>query len=310
MKNFALTGAAGYVAPRHMNAIRATGNRLLAAVDPHASVGVLDDYFPSVRFFTEVERFDRHLEKLRRHASDQAVHYVSICSPNYLHDAHVRLALRLGATAICEKPLVISPWNLDQLSQIETETHGRVYTIMQLRLLPQLLALKVRLGSEGGRRHHVKLDYITRRGPWYHSSWKGSEQHSGGLAMNIGVHLFDLMLWLFGPCQGVTVHGRARDKMHGTLELERADVTWFLSVDAVDLPASARRQGRAAHRSLSVDGESLEFSSGFADLHTRSYGEILAGRGFGIEEARPAIELIHRVRHTAVSPRPRLAHVV
>lgn len=299
MKNFALTGAAGYVAPRHMKAIKATGNRLVAAIDPHTSVGILDSYFPEARFFTEVERFDRHLEKLRRRNDDDRVHYLSVCSPNYLHDAHVRLGLRTGATVICEKPLVISPWNLDQLAEIESETGRRVYSILQLRVLPALIELHERC-SKLTERKEVRLDYMSRRGPWYHTSWKGSPEHSGGLAMNIGVHLFDMLLWLFGPCEKLTVQQAESAKMRGVLELERARVSWFLSVDQHDLPEDVRAEGGYAFRSLTMDGESLEFSPGFTDLHTRSYEEVLAGRGFGIEDTRPAIELIHRIRHAPI----------
>ncbi len=302
MKNFALTGAAGYVAPKHMKAIRETGNQLVAAVDPHASVGVMDSFFPQSRFFTEVERFDRHLEKLRRKSDEERVHYLSVCSPNYLHDAHVRLALRVGAKAICEKPLVISPWNLEQLVELEAEYESEVYTILQLRLLPQLIALRDKLNNSSNReKAEVRLDYVTRRGPWYHVSWKGSEAHSGGLAMNIGVHFFDLLLWMFGSCDKVEVNLNESHRMAGVLELEWARVRWFLSVDSDDLPEKVKQEGGYAYRSLTIDGEALEFSPGFTDLHTRSYEEILAGRGFRIQDARGAIQLIHRIRTTDLS---------
>jgi UDP-N-acetyl-2-amino-2-deoxyglucuronate dehydrogenase len=295
-KNFALIGAGGYVAPRHMQAIRDTGNELVAAVDPRDSVGVLDRFFPRTRFFTEIERFDRHLEKLRRRAEDERIHYVSICSPNHLHDAHVRLALRARAHAICEKPLVVNSWNLDQLAALEAEFERSVSTVMQLRYHPALVELKRRLASEPPReRAEVVLTYVTPRGPWYHVSWKGSAEKSGGLAMNIGVHFFDILLWLFGPVERSEVHFARPEKTAGTLELERASVRWFLSIDAADRP-----QGPAPpwtpHRTLSIDGIEVPFSEGMEGLHTRVYEEILAGRGLGIGEARPSIELLQRIR--------------
>jgi len=297
VKNFALIGAAGFVAPRHLEAIQATGNRLLAAVDPHDSVGVLDNYFPEARFFPEIERFDRHLEKLRRRSEAERVHYMSICTPNFLHDAHVRLALRLRAHAICEKPLVINPWNLDQLAELEEDTGCRVYTVLQLRQAPALNDLRARLLEQSNPgMAEVELAYVTRRGPWYHSSWKGTDERSGGIAMNIGIHLFDLLMWLFGDVVDSELHMKRSDKMAGALQLERARVRWFLSVDAADLPAHCREQGSFAHRSLCIDGEETEFSRGFADLHTRVYEEVLAGRGYGIEEARSSIALVRRIR--------------
>jgi UDP-N-acetyl-2-amino-2-deoxyglucuronate dehydrogenase len=333
MKNFALIGAAGFVAPRHLQAIRDTGGRLVAAADPHDSVGVLDRFFPEVRYFPEFERLDRHLEKLRRGPESARVHWVSICSPNYLHDAHVRLALRIGADAICEKPLVISPWNLDQLAALEAESGRRVYTVLQLRLHPAVEALRAKLdpsplppsrngkgekessasvappllagegvGGRGSLRHDVELTYVTGRGSWYLQSWKGDAERSGGVAMNIGVHFFDLLLWLFGPVRAAAVHDSGPTRMAGTLELERARVRWLLSVDFADLPAGAGPGRPATHRVLAVDGEEIALSGGFEDLHTRVYAEILAGRGFGIEDARPSIELVHRLRQTEVTP--------
>jgi len=300
--DFALIGAAGYIAPRHMKAIRDTGNRLVAAVDPSDNVGVLDSYFPGCRFFTEVERFDRHVEKLRRNPDLSPVSYVSICSPNYLHDAHTRLALRVGASAICEKPLVISPWNLDQLAEIEADSPGRVYTVLQLRLLPSLIELKKRIdATPAGEVVDVDLTYITRRGPWYHVSWKGRPERSGTLAMNIGIHFFDLLQWLFGPSVENHVHLRELDKFAGTLRLEKARVRWFLSIDAADLPASVADAGGYAYRSITLDGTEMEFSTGFTDLHTRVYEDILAGRGYGLEEARAAIALVHDVRNVELS---------
>lgn len=294
--NFALIGVAGYVAPRHLDAIAATGNRLVAAVDTHDSVGILDRYGFDVQFFSEIERFDRHLEKLKRRSDADRVSVVSICSPNYLHDAHCRLALRVGADVICEKPLVINPWNLDPLAELEAETGRRISTVLQLRLHPQLVALRERLQAESsGRSHDVCLTYITGRGAWYHSSWKGTAEKSGGIAANIGIHLFDLLLWLFGPVVDLQVHLREHKRMSGFLELARARVRWFLSVDPGDLPFAAA-PGRSTYRSLVLDGEEVEFSDGFASLHTAVYREALAGRGFGIDEVRPATELVYRIR--------------
>lgn len=302
-KNFAITGAAGYVAPRHLHAIQQTGHRLVAALDPHDAAGVLDRYSFETRFFTEFERFDRHLEKLRRGADAERIHYLSICSPNYLHDAHIRLALRIGAHAISEKPLVINPWNLDALQELEQETGARVSTILQLRLHDRIVALKRELNAEPrGRPHDVCLTYVTARGPWYDVSWKGSDERSGGLATNIGVHFFDLLLWLFGRASQSEVHLRGARRMAGAIQLERAHVRWFLSAEGHDLPFAPEPGVRTSFRSITVDGEELEFSPGFADLHTRSYAEILAGRGFGIDEARPSIELVHAIRHAPVTP--------
>lgn len=297
MSNFALIGAGGFVAPRHMKAIRETGNQLVAAVDPHDAVGVLDSYAPKARFFTEIERFDRHLEKLRRRSEDERVHYVSVCSPNYLHDAHVRLALRVRANAICEKPLVINPWNLQPLAELEEETGCKVNTILQLRLHSAITTLEAQVRAESpDTKHEIELTYVTRRGPWYHTSWKGTEDRSGGVVTNIGIHFFDVLLWLFGSAQRNEVHVRHPARMSGTLELERARVRWFLSVSEEDLPESTRAAGRHAFRSMKIDGSEVDFSEGFTDLHTKQYEEILAGRGFGIADARPSIELVHAIR--------------
>jgi UDP-N-acetyl-2-amino-2-deoxyglucuronate dehydrogenase len=303
MNNFGLIGAAGYVAPRHLQAIRDTNNRLVAATDPHDSVGVLDAYFPEAKFFPEIERFDRHLEKLRRDGRGSGVQYLSICSPSYLHDAHVRLALRLHAHAICEKPLVINPWNVDALAELEAEADRRVYAVLQLRALPALVALKQRLEAEAeaGRRALVRLTYITPRGPWYHVSWKGDAQKSGGIVVNIGVHSFDLLLWLFGPVHEAVVHLSTPSRAAGTLELERAAVQWFLSVDPADVPLEQRASGSAAYRRLRVGDEELNLSDGFSELHTRVYQDILDGRGLGLAAARPAIELAHRIRQCPVT---------
>jgi len=302
-QNFALTGVAGFVAPRHLKAIQDTGNRLVAAVDPHDAVGVLDRYSLDARFFTEIERFDRHLEKLRRGPESERVHCVSICSPNYLHDAHIRLALRAGADVICEKPLVINPWNLDALESLQAETGRRINTVLQLRLHPELLALRERLAAGHGKDrngdpHDVCLTYVTARGHWYDVSWKGSDERSGGIVVNIGIHLFDLLLWLFGGVVASEVHTRERRRIAGYLELERARVRWFLSTDIADLPAAATSAARSTFRSISVDGGEIEFSDGFSDLHTRIYQDALAGRGFGIADSRPAIELAYRIKTT------------
>jgi UDP-N-acetyl-2-amino-2-deoxyglucuronate dehydrogenase len=303
MKNFAITGVAGFVAPRHLEAIRATGNRLVAAADPHDAVGILDRYAFDVRFFTEIERFDRHLEKLRRGPAEHRVDYLSICSPNYLHDAHIRMALRVNADAICEKPVVINPWNLDSLQELEAETGRRVYTILQLRLHPALLALREEIqNSPPDHRFRVKLVYITSRGGWYQVSWKGITERSGGLATNIGIHFYDMLLWLFGPARRTEVHVRDEWRAGGILELERADVEWFLSAQSKDLPPETSAAKKTTFRSITVDGREVEFSEGFTDLHTRSYEEILAGRGFGIGDARASIELARQVRELAVTP--------
>lgn len=297
MAHFALIGAAGFVAPRHMKAIKDTGNQLVAAVDPHDSVGILDAHFPGARFFTEIERFDRHLEKLRREKEEQQVDYVSVCSPNYLHDAHARLAMRVGAHAICEKPLVINPWNLDQLKAVEQDTGKRVYTVLQLRLHEQLKALKAKIDAEpAGKKHQVDLAYITRRGQWYNTSWKGDLERSGGVAMNIGIHFFDMLMWLYGKPEASAMHWRDRRRMAGSLELERASVRWFLSIDANDLPAEVVAKGGHAYRSITADGEEIEMSAGFNDLHTRVYEDVLAGGGFSIDDARPAVELVYNIR--------------
>jgi len=295
MKNFALTGAAGYIAPRHLKAIHETGNRLIAASDPHDSVGILDQFFPDAAFFTEFERFDRHLEMLRRGRKDEQLDYLSICSPNHLHDAHIRLALRVGADAICEKPLVMNPWNLDVLEDLEREYNRNVYTILQLRVHPKLIELRDKLQSSSGKRAQVKLRYITSRGTWYDYSWKGDIQKSGGVATNIGIHFFDMLMWFFGAVESSSVHVNDPRKIGGELELQNADVDWFLSIDRDDLPAEV--QGvQPTYRSITVDGEEIEFSGGFRDLHTVVYEETMAGRGFTIADARPAIELVHSLR--------------
>lgn len=309
MKNFAITGVGGYIAPRHLKAIYDTGNRLVAALDPKDSVGLLDRYSFDTRFFTEFERFDRHLEKLRRGAEEERVHILSICAPNYLHDAHCRLALRVGADVICEKPLVINPWNLDALEELEAEFGRRIYTVLQLRLHPKLLELRQRLLQETShQQHEVILTYITARGNWYHNSWKGDPDKSGGVATNIGVHFFDLLLWLFGEAGDCRVYHSDAERMSGFLELERARVRWFLSIDPADLPFPVEPGKKSTYRSITIDGQEVEFTDGFTDLHSRVYEETLAGRGFGIEAARPSINLVHCIRHASISSPNSMAH--
>jgi UDP-N-acetyl-2-amino-2-deoxyglucuronate dehydrogenase len=297
-KRFALIGAGGYIAPRHLQAIKDTGNILVAACDPKDSVGILDRYFFDVQFFTEFERFDRHAEKLRRKGTP--LDYVTICSPNYLHDAHMRFALRIGAEAICEKPLVLNPWNLDALAELEQESGKKINTILQLRVHPALIELRQKLLQEKAtKKHKVVLTYITSRGDWYLVSWKGQLERSGGLATNIGIHFFDLLIWLFGPVQQSEVHVAEQRKTAGFLELERATVQWFLSIDKSDLPRSAADQNKTTFRCITIDDKEVEFSEGFADLHTRVYEETFAGRGFGIEDVRPSITLAHDIRMAA-----------
>lgn len=302
-RNFALIGVAGFIAPKHLKAIRDTGNQLAAAMDPHDAVGVLDSYFAEARFFTEIERFDRYLEKLRRQRDTQPIEFLSVCTPNYLHDAHIRLALRVKAHAICEKPLVVNPWNLDQLGELEQDYQRRIYTVFQLRLHPVVQELKRTIEAEGDcSRREVCLTYVTRRGAWYHQSWKGAEEKSGGLVMNIGIHFFDLLLWLFGPVELSMVHLATPSRLAGYLILAGARVKWFLSIDANDLPAEVRAKGGYAYRSLTVDGQELDLSEGFTDLHTEVYRDILAGRGFGIQDSRPAIDLVHQIRYSREVP--------
>ena len=297
MKNFALIGAAGYIAPRHMKAIQATGNNLVAALDPNDSVGIIDSYFPAADFFTEFERFDRHIDKLRRGNTESEVDYVAIASPNYLHDSHMRFALRSGADAICEKPLVLNPWNIDGLQEIEKDTGCNVNTILQLRLHPAIIALREKARVErSSAKQDVDLTYITARGHWYLQSWKGDEKKAGGIATNIGVHFYDMLHFIFGDLQENIVHYSSPTKAAGYLEYQHARVRWFLSVDIDDVPEAVRAQGQRTYRSITVDGGEIEFSGGFTDLHTRSYEEILAGRGFGLEENRVAIETVAAIR--------------
>jgi UDP-N-acetyl-2-amino-2-deoxyglucuronate dehydrogenase len=308
-QNFAMTGVAGFIAPRHLNAIRDTGHQLVAAVDPHDAVGILDRYSFDTRFFTEIERFDRHLEKLRRGPLEGRVDWVTICSPNYLHDAHIRLALRVGANVICEKPLVINPWNLDALEELEAETGRQVCTVLQLRLHPVLVELKRQVTEAGAReKYEVCLTYVTARGGWYDVSWKGSAEHSGGVVTNIGIHFFDMLVWLFGDVESSQVHVREPKKASGRLELARANVRWFLSTDVRDLPFSAAPGSRTTFRSIAIDEKEIEFTEGFADLHTEVYREALAGRGFRIGDARQSIQLAHRIRTDALTSSRAGAH--
>ncbi|MDB5203112.1 MAG: gfo/Idh/MocA family oxidoreductase [Ferruginibacter sp.] len=296
MKNFVLIGVGGYIAPRHLKAIKDTGNNLLAAVDKHDSVGIMDSYFPEADFFTEFERFDRHVEKLRRQGTK--IDYVTVCSPNYLHDAHIRFGLRIGADVICEKPVVLNPWNIDALMEIEKETNHHVYTILQLRLHPAIIALREKiLSSPSATAHEVDLNYITSRGHWYHTSWKGDVQKSGGIATNIGVHFFDMLHWLFGDVKENIVSEHTAETAAGKLRFENANVNWSLSIDAGRLPEDVRLAGKKTYRTLKIDGEEFEFSEGFTELHTRSYEEILAGKGFPISETKPAIEIVQKIRN-------------
>ena len=295
MKRFALIGVGGYIAPRHLRAIKETGNVLVAALDPSDSVGILDSYFPETDFFTEFERFDRHLEKLRHEG--QGVDYVTICSPNYLHDAHVRFGLRIGADVICEKPLVLNSWNVTQLKEIAKETGGKVNTILQLRLHSAVVSLKERIDKLGdGKVHDIDLTYITSRGRWYMYSWKGDVKKSGGVVNNIGIHFFDMLCYVFGDVRGSVVNLNELSRAAGVLELEKARVRWFLSIDGGDLPDSVRAEKQRTYRSITIDGEDVEFSEGFGDLHTESYRQILSGKGFGPDVVRPSIEIVSDIR--------------
>jgi UDP-N-acetyl-2-amino-2-deoxyglucuronate dehydrogenase len=295
-KNFGLIGVAGYIAVRHLKAIKDTGNNLLASLDKFDSVGLIDNYFPHSDFFVEFERFDRHFDKLKR--TGTKIDYVSICSPNYLHDSHIRFALRHHADAICEKPLVLNPWNVDALQEIEKETGNRINTILQSRLHPKIIELreKIKKGPKN-KNYDIDLTYITSRGNWYYISWKGDVQKSGGVATNIGIHFFDMLSWIFGDVRKNIVHLSLSNKAAGYLELENARVRWFLSLDASDLPAAAIDKGQRTYRSITVDGEELEYSEGFTDLHTLTYKEILAGRGFGLDDARQSVEIAYSIRN-------------
>ncbi len=296
MKNFVLIGAAGYIAPRHMRAIRETGNNLVAALDKNDSVGAIDSYFPNAAFFTEFERFDRYLDKLKREGT--AIDYVSVCSPNYFHDSHIRFGLRIGADVICEKPLVLNPWNLESLRVIEQETGKKVYSILQLRLLDSLLELKRKVECTPGKIYDVNLTYLTSRGNWYYASWKGSMEKSGGIATNIGIHFFDMLNWIFGPLEYSEVHVHTHDRAAGYIELARARVKWFLSINYDTMPEAIRATGARTFRQITVDDEELEFSNGFTDLHTLSYQSVIDGIGFGLEESSDAVKIAYDIRKT------------
>lgn len=295
MKNFALIGAAGFIAPRHLKAIKETGNNLIAAVDKFDSVGIMDSYFPECHFFTEFERFDRHIEKIKLKGTP--LDYVSVCSPNYLHDAHIRFGLRQGATVICEKPIVLNPWNIDALQEKEKETGQRVYTILQLRLHPSIIALREKVAASPNLFREMDLRYITSRGRWYHTSWKGDVSKSGGIATNIGVHFFDMLCWIFGDVKDIEVLLHTSDTAEGVLHFEHARVKWFLSINENTIPEEVRTAGKRTFRKITIDGDAFEFSEGFTDLHTRSYEEILKGNGFGLEDTRKSIEIVSAIRN-------------
>ena len=298
MKNFALIGAAGYIAPRHMKAIKDTNNNLLAAFDKNDSVGVIDSYFPNADFFVEFERFDRHIEKLK-YEKELFLDFVSICSPNYLHDAHIRFALRSGADAICEKPLVLNPWNIDKLKKVEENQGKKIYNILQLRVHPSIIALKEKVkNANKDIKFEVDLTYLTSRGHWYYTSWKGDHTKSGGIATNIGVHFYDMLSWIFGDVQENIVHVHEKDRAAGYLEFENARVKWFLAINSDYLPQEIKEKGQTTFRSITIDGEELEFSGGFTDLHTMVYQDILEGKGYGLEAARTAIEIVHDIRNS------------
>lgn len=299
MKRFAITGVGGFVAPRHLKAIKECGGEVICALDIHDSVGIMDSYFPQAHFFTEFERFDRHIEKLKR--QKEGITHLSVCSPNYLHDAHIRLALRNGADAICEKPLVLTPWNLDALLELEKEYEKHIYTILQLRLHPKIKALREKIQQElkndPSKIYDLDLTYITSRGRWYFTSWKGDENKSGGLASNIGVHFFDMLLWIFGECKSLEVHFSSPQTKAGFLELKHARVRWFLSLDSSTLPPLAKQENKPTFRSLCINQDEFEFSDGFTDLHTESYREILSNRGFRAIQAQPSIALVYAIRN-------------
>ena len=295
-------GAAGFVAPRHFKAIKETNNDLLAAYDPHDSVGIIDSFFPKAHFFTEFERFDRHIEKLRLE-KHQAIDYVSICSPNYLHDAHIRFALRNNADAICEKPLVLNPWNAEKLLALENQTKHKIHTILQLRLHPSIVELKEKIKTQKSKKiHDIDLTYITARGYWYYASWKGSVEKSGGICSNIGIHFFDMLIWIFGDVISNTVHIMEHDRASGVLSLKNANIRWFLSINEDTLPKVVTEKEQRTFREIIIDDEKFEFSEGFTNLHTTSYEQILSGNGFSISETYKSLVLAHQLRHTNKTP--------
>tara|TARA_A200000113_G_scaffold219338_1_gene227966 strand:- start:61 stop:1026 length:966 start_codon:yes stop_codon:yes gene_type:complete len=294
-KNFALIGSAGYIAPRHLDAIKKTNNNLIASLDKSDSVGIIDSYFPNSSFFTEFERFDRHLNKLK-YDKGIKLDYTTICSPNYLHDSHIRTALRWQSNAICEKPLVLNPWNIDALKKIESETGKQVYTILQLRLHDSVIKLKEKINKQKGKVFDVDLTYITSRGLWYYASWKGNEDKSGGIATNIGIHFFDMLGYVFGKLKSNVVHLNKHDRASGFLEFENARVRWFLSINENLLPKNAVKNNLKTYRSISIEGEEFEFSKGFTDLHKSSYEMILKNEGFKLDENYQAIEIAYKIR--------------
>ncbi|MDB5281887.1 MAG: Gfo/Idh/MocA family oxidoreductase [Bacteroidota bacterium] len=296
MKNFALIGAAGYIAPRHLKAIKDTGNNLLAAYDPFDSVGMMDSYFPDAAFFVEFERFERHIDKHQRKGTP--FNYVSVCSPNYLHDSHIRFGLRIGADVICEKPLVLNPWNAEALMELEKETGKKINNILQLRLHPNVIKLKEKIDNgPKDKIYDFDLTYITSRGNWYYTSWKGDASKSGGIATNIGIHFFDMLTWLFGDVKSNVVHLHTHDRAAGYLEFAKARVRWFLSINADTLPEAAIKKGMRTYRSMTLEGEEIEFSDGFTDLHNRSYEEVFKGKGFSVADSLPSIQIAHDIRH-------------
>ena len=296
MKNFVLIGAAGYIAPRHMKAIKETGNNLIAAYDPYDGVGIMDSHFPNAHFFTEFERFDRHIEKIKR--AGTKIDYVSICSPNYLHDSHIRYGLRIGADVICEKPLVLNPWNVDALIELEREYKNKVHTILQLRHHEAILELKDKIQKgPKDKTYDIDLTYITSRGNWYYTSWKGNEDKSGGIATNIGVHFFDMLQWIFGSFESATVDIKTKDTNSGTLKFKQANVNWYLSINAENLPPDIKSKGQTTFRTLTIEDKEIEFSKGFTDLHTVSYQKIIEGQGYGLKDARNSIEIVSKIRN-------------
>jgi UDP-N-acetyl-2-amino-2-deoxyglucuronate dehydrogenase len=297
MKNFALIGAAGYIAPRHLKAIKDTRNDLLAALDKFDSVGVIDGYFPNAHFFTEFERFDRFVDKTQR--SGTKIDYVSVCTPNYLHDSHIRFGLKHGADVICEKPLVLNPWNIDSLVDMENEYGSKVWNIFQLRLHPAIIALKEKVANSPKEKvFEFDLTYITSRGSWYYTSWKGDVLKSGGIATNIGVHFYDMLAWIFGDVKENKVHVHTHDRAAGYLEFSKAKVRWFLSINVDTIPQEIQAQGKRTYRSMNIEGEEIEFSDGFTDLHTTSYQNIMDGKGFGLQEAYPSIRIVQEIRQS------------
>lgn len=299
MKNFALIGASGYIAPRHLKAIKDTDNNLLAALDRFDSVGIMDSYFPNADFFVEPERFDRHIEKLK-HDKNIELDYISICTPNYLHDSHIRMALRRGADAICEKPLVLNSRNLDALAKMEKESGQKVWNILQLRMHKSIIDLKKKVdAAPKDKIFDIDLTYLTSRGNWYYTSWKGDKSKSGGIATNIGVHFYDMLSWIFGDVKENIVHLQTHDRSSGYLEFERARVRWFLSINYDALPREIKEKGQTTYRSITIEGEELEFSGGFTDLHSKVYKGLISGNGFGIEDSRSAIEIVENIRESS-----------